>query len=498
MDWTTMESMVRRLLERSDHLIRALFDPEEEKEYAWLGFLWLGALFAAGIYLFGVFFNRGVFTVDFHDWAEISAPRLAFLQDAVLKGVLPLHMPDASALRGVTDRFMSIPDVLLSPQILLMRYMDIRMFMYVDILIFYSIGFIGLLKIRKKFSLSLFVTAVLFFLFNFNGHILSHLSVGHASWGGYFLFPWFVLLVFQLLEGDHSWRWVTLMAGLMLLIFLQGSFHHFIWGLFFLGFLGLASWGHFPQVMKAIVFALLVSMVRILPPILEMAKFDTEYLGGYPTIMHLLKALTTIVPPQELSSRSPLTVLGWWEFDLHAGLIGTAFVLVFGLLLWLQNRHQEQGYHELLFPIGIISLFTIGNIYRLVTLLPIPLIAGERVTSRMIILPFTFILILGAIQAQNWYKNHSGSLALRLGGLGILMILMHDMWQYIRLWRIEYVKDYFPVTPVDLSIKVVANHDDPIYITVLLVGTILSLGTLLFLGFMTWREYSNKKQQPET
>jgi len=484
-----MESIFKRLLNQSDHLIRALFDPEEEKKYPWLGYVWLGVLFLAGVYLYGVFFNWGDFTVDFHDWAEITAPRLAFLQDAVLKGVLPLHMTDASALRGVTDRFMTLPDVLLSPQILLMRFMDIRMFIFVDILAFYLIGIIGLLKIRKKFSLSLFVTAVIFFLFNFNGHILSHLSVGHASWGGYFLLPWFVLLVFQLLEGDQSWRWVTLMAGMMLLIFLQGSFHQFIWILFLLGFLGLVSWGHFSQVFKAIVFSLLVSMVRILPPVLEMGKFDTEYLGGYPTIMHLFQALTTIVPPEEaLSNRSPLTVLGWWEFDLHVGLIGTAFVLVFGVFLWLRNRHKEPGYADLLFPIGIISLLTIGNIYRLATLLPIPLIAGERVSSRMIILPFTFLLFLGAIQAQAWYKKSSGSLAIRFGGLGVLMVLMHDLWQYIRLWRIEYAKNAFPVSPVDLSIKVVANHPDPPYFAVLVIGAVISLAALIFLGTMSWRE----------
>ncbi len=484
-----MESIVKRLLESFDHLIRGLFDPEEEKKYPWLGFVWLGVLFLAGIYLYGIFFNWGVFTVDFHDWAEISAPRLAFLQDAVVKGVVPLHMPDASALRGVTDRFMTLPDVLLSPQILLMRFMDIRMFMYIDILIFYSIGFIGLLKIRKKFTLSLFVTAVLIFLFNFNGHLLSHLSVGHASWVGYFLFPWIFLMVFNLLEGDQSWKWITLMSVTLLVIFLQGSYHHFVWILFLLGFIGLVNWRILPRILTAILFSILVSMVRILPPALQMRSFDTEYLGGYPTAMDVLKALTTIIPPEQaLSGRSPLTVLGWWEFDLHAGLAGTAFVLFFGLILWLKNRHQGRGYPELLLPIGVLSLLAIGNIYRLVTFLHIPLLAGERVSSRMIIIPFTLLLFLGAIQAQAWYKNHSGSLALRIGGLGVLMLLMHDMWQYIRLWRIEYAKNAFPVTPVDLSIKVVANHPDPPYIAVLVIGAVISLAALIFLGIMSWRE----------
>ena len=162
-----MKATLDRFLRACSTLLGAIYDPEKESKYPWLSILWLGGIFLAGIFLFGVFFNWGNFTVDFHDWAEISAARLAFLQDAVLKGALPLHMADASALRGVTDRFMSIPDMILSPQIQLMRFMDVKMFIFVNILLLYTAGCIGLLRLRKKFSLSLIVTAVVFFLFQF-------------------------------------------------------------------------------------------------------------------------------------------------------------------------------------------------------------------------------------------------------------------------------------------------------------------------------------------
>ena len=306
-----------------------------------------------------------------------------------------------------------------------------------------------------------------------------------------------MLLIFRLLEGDRSWGWVTLTSGLLFIIFLQGSFHHFIWAIFVIGLLGLTSWRLFTPVLKALAFSLLLSMVRILPPALEMAKFDTEYLGGYPTLFHLGKALVTIVPPeQSLTGRFPLTVLGWWEFDLHIGLAGTALFLFFGVFLWLRNRHLANGYGELLFPLGLISVLTIGNIYRLVALLRIPLIAGERVSSRMIILPFIFIVILGAVQAQNWLRKHPESLALKLGGMGILMVLMHDFWQYIRLWRIEYAKDFFPVTPVDMSIKIVANHADPPYMAAFIAGLIVTIAAVLFLGFISWRESRHEAGHP--
>ena len=131
-------------------------------------------LWAGGVFLWGKFLNWGDIPFDWLDWAEINAPRTAFLKDAVTKGVLPLHMPDSSALRGVTDRFMSIPDALLSPQILLLRFMDVGTFFLVDTLLLYTIGMFGLLWFRRRYSLSLASFSALFLLFNFNGHILAH------------------------------------------------------------------------------------------------------------------------------------------------------------------------------------------------------------------------------------------------------------------------------------------------------------------------------------
>ena len=37
--------------------------------------------------LWGKFLNWGQIPFDFHDWAEITAPRVAFLRDAMIKGI---------------------------------------------------------------------------------------------------------------------------------------------------------------------------------------------------------------------------------------------------------------------------------------------------------------------------------------------------------------------------------------------------------------------------
>ena len=81
-------------------------------------------------------------------------------------------------------RFLGIPETVMSPQILLLPLTGLGNFVLINTLIMYSLGFIGCLLVRKRFQLSLLPFVFLFLLFNFNGHITSHLSVGHTMWLG--------------------------------------------------------------------------------------------------------------------------------------------------------------------------------------------------------------------------------------------------------------------------------------------------------------------------
>lgn len=398
-------------------------------------------------------------------------------------------MPDSSALRGVTDRFMSIPDPILSPQVLLLRFLDVGPFILVHTILLYTLGVLGLLWFRRKYSLSLAAFSVLFLLFNFNGHILAHYSVGHVTWGGYFLFPWLLVLFFRLLEGDQSWRWVAQTALLLFFIWLQGSFHPYIWGLMFLGFLGVTSWKNFPPVIKAVVFTVLLSMVRILPPTLVFNQFDDEFLGGYPTVTDTLLSMVTFKYPAEaIDIRTMLNPYAWWEFNLYLGLVGTVFLLTFGVYKWIKNQRAETGFPALLLPIAGMFVLSIGRIYRLVRLIPIPILSGERASIRMIILPVVTLLILGAIEFQAWLQSQKQNTILRLTELGLLLLIGHDLWQHAKVWQVTNAFPAFDIAEVDLTIKVVANHPDPPYITMLSIGAIISLLTLIFLLFQWWRE----------
>lgn len=477
--------MIARFRAALNRALDIFFFPAEESGAAWFGWGWVLILFLLGVLLWGYFLNFGAIPFNYLDWAEISAARIAFVRDAVLKGALPLHMPDASALRNVTDRFFAIPDVIISPQMVLLRFLSVGTYVYANTILLFGLGLWGLWTLRRKLSLSLASFTVLALLFNFNGYITAHFSVGHVNYaGGYFLFPWLVVLVIEMLRGDTSWRWVAKISLLLFGIFLQGAFNQLVWILFFLALIALFSWKYIPQVLKAGTFALLLSMVRILPPTLELSKFDNDFLSGYPTVLDFFKGLTVLVlPEQALGLRSPLNPLGWWELDLYIGAAGAAFLLFFGVFLWVRRRNDPDGFESLLVPLAIVFVFSFGMFYKVFHAAHIPLLDAVRVSARMVSLVFVFVLAAASVSFQRWLDARRPAVAIRLGFLVLLALEAGDLWQHFKVWRVMNAVKAFPVAPVDVAIKVVSNYPDAPYVGMLILGGSISLLALFFLSY---------------
>lgn len=449
---------------------------------------WPAVLFLGGLIVWGFFLNWGNIPLNFHDWGEINAPRLAFVQSAVKALALPLHTVDASALRGVTDRFMSLPDVILSPQVILLAVLPVSGFILVDIFLLYAAGCWGLLKLRSRYHLSPAVFTALFLLFNFNGHIVAHLSVGHVTWGGYFLFPWFFEFLARILAGDHSNRLTLKLSGLLFLMFLQGSYHHFVWALLFAGLIALVAWKHFWPIIRALLFGGLFSAVRMLPVALMMGQFDTDFLGGYPLMRYIAAALVLgKTPADSLPFQNFYSALGYWEFDLYTGIAGLLLIAA-GVVLWLVYQVRERKPSPFLLPLMVLPLLSIANRYQILTLLPIPLLSGERVTSRLIILPFVAALIWAAAALSAALAKPAVSTWLRAVVLALLACSGVDLVRHTLQWQVTRAAAAFDAIPLDLTRQVVANHADPAYFTSLWAGLAISLVSLIILIVLVRRE----------
>lgn len=465
----------------------AFFEPSQPDKTNRFYTGWLVFLFLVGALLWCVFLNWGRIPFEFHDWSEINAPRFAFISNAMREGVAPLHMADDTALRSLTDRFMAIPDVMLSPQIILLRWLDVGAFMLVNLLLLYAAGFAGLVKLMKHFRLSPIFFTIIFLLFNFNGHIVSHLSIGHYTWSGYFLLPWFFWLLARLesTAARFRWSWVSGMALLLALIFLQGSFHQYLWLLIFLGAFALGAWRHAWQIIVAAFFSGLLLMGRFLPVTLLLGQFDTEFHGGFPRIWNILQAmLIKQLPANSLPFMNFYSKLGYWEFDTYVGIIGTIMIAI-TVTLWVYQQFKARKLSPWMLPAALLLLFSVENVYQPIANLPIPILNGERVTARFVIMPLLTAIVIALPVVSAKLSENIDTAWKRSAIIFLTLYLTIDLtWQTLE-WRVTEAVKAFPTTPTDLTTKVVGNHPDPIYTNMLLAGTLIAAFALVFLILMS-------------
>lgn len=475
-------------------LFELLFQAQVTGKRRWIVWLWLLGVFLLGLYWFWIFFEHGANTVFFHDWANVTAPRYQFLKSAVQELQFPLHISDPGTFHGYTYRYLSVPDTLISPQLILLGRLAITRFNLYNVCILYTLGFIGLLVLKNKFHISLIPFTALSLLFNFNGNILAHFSVGHASWGGYFLFPWFAWLVFRLLEGDRSWKWTFGMALLLFIIWLQGSFHQYVWLLMLLVLIAIFVPRVFWFVIRAGVFTLVLSAFRLLPSILSYGNYVGGFDNGFITLGVLLNYLVFMASPKEIKYFMPGTgpSIGSWELTTFIGLVGTIFVIYFGLYRGLLAR--QAPFRKLMMPLGIMLLLT-GGLYYIVDQLHIPLLGGERISSRMISVVLAFGLIMAAERFQRWLDSSDRKPTLAGASLMAFSMTGLDLWLNLNVWKISDSSRLFDWEYFDPNKWFVKNdYGDTLYLGLVFGGLAISFVTFIVLAVLSWKELRRERQ----
>jgi hypothetical protein len=509
------DSLTNHERDAMEKILLFFFQPATNRKERWFSALWNAFLYLMGVLHWCLFFNWGRIPYELHDWKQ-SGSFFSFLREAVWSGQLPLHT-DARFVR--TERYLAMPNAPFSPQDYLLRFLDIGPFMVVNVVLLFSLGFIGLLLLQRRYALSPLTFGVLFALFNFNGHITAHLAVGHAEWVGYFLLPFLVLLVLKLVEGQGvpeaageggfwarwrhrlvwvfcggtGWRWSLWLALVFLGLFLQGAFHVALWCAIFLLAFGLTRRDCLPLLLRALLMSVLLSALRIVPAAMQFAGGGVDFVSGFPTVTDLLAALVVLWPPNQAQAWAWKS-LGRWEVDSFVGLIGLAFLLWFGVAgTWRKGK----PWRDLFVPIVVLVVLSIGHVYRPITLLPLPLVDSERIPARFLIVPLVFLIVLASLGFERWLQARR---PLRAGQalylLAAALLLAHDLFQHSRVWRVVKMYDLFTGQPVDLTSHLV-NHPDPPYQTALLTGLILTVLTLMLLIVMAWREGRTRPESPQ-
>lgn len=475
------------------------FFPENPYWKGKLDILWGSILYLAGLIQWGNFFSWGRIDFNTGDWNDITGPRLHLIRDAALRLELPLHITNPLGLKGVTDRLLSIPDFFVSPQFFLLRYLDPGIFILVDMFLFYSIGFAGLLYLCKRMKLSKSVWVILFFIFNFNGHITAHLSCGHITWLGYFLMPFFVLFVFEMPHPFIRWGWILKISLLGLLFYAQGSYHLWTGCILFLAFLGLFKAAYRKNAFLGIVCSLLMNAFRILPAALISGDLKVDYLTGFLDVGELINSLVKLVQPSEallLTTNKITHYIGWWEVDFFIGWMGFLFIIISHLYLgWLVGSKKITNRFSFLYlPVICMVTITVGRVFKPVFLLHIPLLEAERVPSRFLIVPLLILFVSGAWALQTFFNRFPIYPITRIVYFASLLWLINDLQQHFELWSVSNANQVFLPAIGPAIFEKVNNHADPPYFISLAVGLLISIVVLVFLVVQFYRQRRVEKQ----
>jgi hypothetical protein len=316
-------------------------------------------------------------------------------------------------------------------------------------------------------------------VFNLNGHIVSHLAIGHLTWASYFLLPFFITSILELSQNKNiSWRWVSKICFIQFFVYLAGGYHIFVWCLLFIGFIFFTDNQNKKWIFLTILFSILINSYRILPSALLVKLLPIDFMAGFPTTDRLFTSLisvSTLADAYAVPNKVNVLV---WEFDFYIGLIGFLLIVIFSGMSFLPNC--KNSIRNLMLPIIAMIVLSIGNFYMPIFDTGIPLISGERISSRFFIIPLLFLLFISAINMQKLINDNKNKYSFAL--LILIILLANDLTQHMANWEVITMIRDFP-SEISSGNLIIGTMHDPLYLGLFLSGSLITVLVLIFLGY---------------
>ncbi|CAN5411033.1 hypothetical protein BH09SUM1_BH09SUM1_12250 [soil metagenome] len=383
-------------------------------------------------------------------------------------------------------RMFAVPETMLSPQVVLLRWMPVGWWTTLNVTLFAVIGWAGCLRIATQLRLSILSFAALWLIICFNGYSVAHLLIGHFTWTSVFVLPWLLSVFIGWRVEDPPARRAVAFAVVLFLMLLQGSQHIVAWCLILTLCFGLCRWRLAPALVGALALWCLLSSVRLLPTALTYMGTKTQFLTGYPSPMTLVRAIFLVRPLTATECGTAGQCLDWWEYDAFLGFAGAAFCAIFsGSILFRRNRPDW----ALPLAIGAVCLtiLSIGAMYRPFMGLNIPLLSAQRVSTRFVLIPITIFAITGAAGLQRWLEAGTAT-GWKVGIVMLGLIAMAgELLRHSITWQMTNLEATGKVWPRQAMVEMPPAVTDPAYHTAFWVGLVLTLiGVALAAGWLLW------------
>jgi len=382
-----------------------------------------------------------------------------------------------------TRKFLALPEVSWSPQLLLLRFMPVGAFVVANTLLLYSAGFAGLLLIRRRYSLGLLPFAFLFAIFAFNGHVTAHLAVGHSMWVGYFLLPFVLLLVLELVEDGERPGMPEAIGLALLAVLLQGALHIFVWCVMMLVLLAGFERRLALPILKALAWTAALSACRLLPAFFLLDRKDQAFISGFATLADLWRSLATLQGPGAPQRGGPFGLLDPWEYDTY---VGVPAILWLAYYAW--RPATRRAWSALCAPLVVLAVLSIDALYAPFNALPLPPLNAERVSSRFLVLPLLFVATLAAVSMERAAPRLRGRAERWIAGAALAWIVL-GLTAHSSLWRVPRVEAERPQRRGRLEIEIAeppqaGSRRDEAYMRTTQAAAALSV---VALGIVAWR-----------
>jgi hypothetical protein len=186
------------------------------------------------------------------------------------------------------------------------------------------------------------------------------------------------------MEGNASKQWFAKMGLVLFGIELVGTTHIFAICLLFLGVLFLFASKERGNLLKVLVIAIVMNVYRLVPAAISLTALEKPPFAGFTTLSDLILGLVWIIPPSESAVGLPIA---WWEFDMYVGVLGLAFIILFGIVKSLYPNGDDPACRPLFFTTLVFSIFSVGYLYVPINYVPLPLFNLIHVPSRFFLLP---------------------------------------------------------------------------------------------------------------
>jgi hypothetical protein len=400
------------------------------------------------------------------------------LQQAVRDGRVPFYLS-----RPIhTRKFLALPEVSWSPQVVLLRIMPVGAFVVANTLLLYSAGFFGLLLIRRRYALGLLPFAFLFAIFAFNGHVTAHLAVGHSMWVGYFLLPFVLLPVLALVEQGERQGMPELIGLALFAVLLQGALHVFVWCVLFLVLLAGFERRLALPIVKALAWTAAFSACRLLPAYFLLDRKDQAFISGFPTLLDLWRSLATLQGPGAPPRGGPFGTLDPWEYDTYVGVPALLWLAFYG------SRPAERAWSALYAPMAVLAVLSFDALYAPFNALPLPLLNAERVSSRFLVLPLLVLATLAAISMERAARRARGGRERWIAAAALAWMVV-GLALHSSLWRLPRVEAERPERRGRLEIEIAepppagSRRDDAYMMTAVGAAALSAVAV----GIAAWR-----------